>query len=122
MLYSEFEKNFDRLKSTYGEKMFPDERRAMIWKRYERINKNEFSMSIDLIILKMPPAHLIIDFLDDSFRNDCGNGFSARPENIGYSINPDAKKLAEFYGPSIKESIKKIGRDLPYSKNAREYE
>lgn len=119
MRYSEFEEQLMRLKITYGEKTFPEERKAMFWKRYEPISEAKFSLAVDMVVLRMPTPNAIVDFLDEQVRNNAGNGFSQKEEKENTPINPNAKELAEHYVPLIKESMKKIGKQLPYDKAKR---
>jgi len=116
-----FGEQLNRLKNTYGEKIFPDERVKMMWKKYENKFDYEFSLAVDMVVLRMPGPTQLIDFLDEQMRN---NSFSGRGDGkkLGeeYPINPKAKELADYYIPLIKADIRKfMNKILPYDTNER---
>jgi hypothetical protein len=117
--YSEFNEQLQRLIVTYGEKVFPDERRGAFWKRYEHTPAEKFAYAVDMVVLRMPQPAAIVDVIDAEVKADSGNGFSRREEADKTPINPKAKELAAQYVPLIREAIRKIGGALPYDKKKR---
>lgn len=123
MQVREFEQQFERLKSAYGEKNFPEEREGLFWKRFNQATNHAFTLAVDWIILTMPPAAAVAALLDDKLR-DALPGSSAlilgeARMDKDHPIQPNAAELAAKYAPSLKNAIGQIAKPLPYDPKSR---
>lgn len=65
MQLSEFESGFMLLRGAYGDRVFPKERETPLWKRYCRCPDGAFKAAVETIVLRMPQAGNVIEWLDD---------------------------------------------------------
>lgn len=117
MLHSDFEVQFTKLKLTYGEKAFPPIREEMFWLRYEKYSRAAFESAVNWLVLSMPPLATVIVVLDEQLK---GIYRPTPAQNDEYKENANAKELADYYAPKIKELIRRgAGLPLPYDPTER---
>lgn len=61
----EFGTQLDRMKMTYGEKAFPEERMKIMFIRYNQFSAKAFALAVDWVVLSMPSPGNVVSALDE---------------------------------------------------------
>lgn len=109
----DFYQQLNRLSASYDPKLFPPERVNLLFQRYREYTAIDFKEATDWIILTLPPAAQIFSVLDERLKAKREERPISERDSL-YAHAPNAKELADYYAPKIREMLQRVTKKLPY--------